>query len=82
MTSDEVANLYRITARTAKLAGEIAEVGVHGGGSAFVIAIANRGERPMHLFDTFNGIPEVTPGIDLVPVGYLKKSIKDAKELL
>jgi O-methyltransferase len=42
---------------TAKLQGDIAEVGVFRGGTARVICEA-KGDRELHLFDTFEGLPE------------------------
>jgi O-methyltransferase len=44
--------------RTRKVPGELAEVGVYRGGSAKLILLASDG-RPLHLFDTFQGIPAV-----------------------
>jgi len=43
--------------RTAKVPGDIAEVGVYRGGSARLIC-EEKGERALHLFDTFDGLPE------------------------
>ena len=37
--------------------GDFAEVGVFKGGSARIICLA-KGDRPLHLFDTFEGLPE------------------------
>jgi O-methyltransferase len=44
--------------RSQKVPGELAEVGVYRGGSAKLILLASDG-RPLHLFDTFEGIPAV-----------------------
>lgn len=41
---------------TAKVPGDIAEVGVYQGGSARLIC-EEKGERALHLFDTFDGLP-------------------------
>lgn len=38
--------------------GEFAEVGTFQGGSAKLIYRSVHGQRPMHVFDTFSGIPE------------------------
>jgi hypothetical protein len=43
---------------TSKLGGAIAEVGVFRGGSAKLICEL-KGDRPLHLFDTFEGLPEL-----------------------
>lgn len=50
--------LYKLVKNTAKLPGHIAEVGVYRGGSARLIA-ENKGDKELHLFDTFeDGLPE------------------------
>jgi hypothetical protein len=52
--------------------GSFVELGVHWGGTAWRLARLAYGQgRECHLFDTFQGIPEFTPGIDIVPVGHL-----------
>ena len=71
LSFQEAINLYRMTIRTEKLSGSIAEVGTYHGGSALIMLTANKNKRKMHLFDTFTGIPEVTPGVDTVTVGAL-----------
>ena len=48
------------TAKAAmKLPGDCAEVGVYRGGSARLICEV-KGDRPLHLFDTFDGLPPAT----------------------
>ena len=59
MSADEVYMIYTTVQRTAKVCGDLAEVGVYRGASAKVICEA-KGERGLHLFDTFEGLP--TPG--------------------
>ena len=44
---------------TAKVPGDIAELGVYRGGSARLIC-EEKGARSLHLFDTFDGLPEAT----------------------
>jgi O-methyltransferase len=44
-----------------RVPGELAEVGVFQGGSARIICENRPPGRRLHLFDTFAGIPEVTP---------------------
>lgn len=46
--------------------GPIAEVGVYQGGSAVWLA---RSGRPLHLYDTFTGIPERTDDVDKHQIG-------------
>jgi O-methyltransferase len=47
--------------QTTKVSGDVAEVGVYQGGSAKLIA-EFKGNRPLHLFDTFAGLPAAQPG--------------------
>jgi hypothetical protein len=51
--------LMSCAAATANVEGDIAEVGVFRGGSAKLIAEA-KGDRELHLFDSFTGLPELT----------------------
>ena len=44
--------------RTGKIEGDIAEVGVYRGGSAKLICEA-KGNKQLHLFDTFEGLPDL-----------------------
>jgi O-methyltransferase len=82
MTSQELINLLRLVETTAKLPGEIAEVGVFKGGSAKLIGLVNKGNKIIHLFDTFQGIPEVTNGIDVVPLNSFSGNLNEVKEFL
>lgn len=43
---------------TEALEGDVAEVGVYKGGTAFLIAALT--DKPLHLFDTFKGMPKVS----------------------
>jgi hypothetical protein len=58
MTFREMINIYRMVKKTEQFDGAIAEVGVYRGGSAAIIAHF-KGNRHLHLFDTFEGLPEV-----------------------
>jgi len=59
LLSDEDAYLiYTTVKKTEKLDGEVAEVGVYKGGSAKLIRAATK--KPLHLFDTFEGLPEIS----------------------
>lgn len=49
--------VYSFARAQGALAGEMAEVGVYQGCSARLISLASGG-RPLHLFDTFAGLPE------------------------
>lgn len=50
--------VYTAVQRTKKIDGDIAEVGVYRGGSAKLICEAKE-NRPLHLFDTFEGLPDL-----------------------
>jgi O-methyltransferase len=56
MGVDEAYLIRSAVLATAKLPGDIAEVGVFRGGTARVICEAKK-DRPLHLFDTFEGLP-------------------------
>jgi len=57
MGVDEAYIVYSAVQRTAKVPGDVAEVGVFRGQSARIICEA-KGDRTLHLFDTFQGLPE------------------------
>ncbi len=54
----EAYHIFMAARRTRKIPGDIAEVGVYRGGSAKIICSA-KGEKILHLFDTFTGLPKV-----------------------
>nr|WP_320161901.1 TylF/MycF/NovP-related O-methyltransferase [uncultured Methanoregula sp.] len=60
----EAYHIHMAVKRTRKVPGDIAEVGVYRGGSAKIICLS-KGDRPLHLFDTFEGLPKVDE-IDMV----------------
>jgi O-methyltransferase len=55
----EAYNIYAFAQTTGKVAGAIAELGVYRGGSARLICQV-KGDRSLHLFDTFAGLPEAS----------------------
>ena len=58
MSISEAYCIYMVADATKKLNGDIAEVGVYRGGSARLMAEV-KGSRKIHLFDTFEGLPEL-----------------------
>ena len=56
MTDLDAYNVLQSARKMNKIHGEYAEVGVYQGGSA--ILICGSTERTVHLFDTFEGLPE------------------------
>ncbi len=57
MGANEAFLVHSLAAAQGRLDGAMAEVGVYQGCSAKLISIASSG-RPLHLFDTFAGLPE------------------------
>jgi O-methyltransferase len=57
LTANEAYLIYSLTSAMSTLPGDVAEVGVYQGGSARLICAA-KGDKPLHLFDTFDGLPE------------------------
>lgn len=51
--------IYSLVKSQSKVDGSMAEVGVYQGGSAKIICEA-KGDKELHLFDTFTGLPTVT----------------------
>jgi hypothetical protein len=56
LSQDEAYQVVSCARATAKVQGEIAEIGVYRGGSARLICEV-RGNRALYLFDTFEGLP-------------------------
>lgn len=54
----DACQLFMAVKATAKVVGDIAEVGVYKGGSAKLICEA-KGNKTLHLFDTFEGLPDL-----------------------
>ncbi|HET6458464.1 MAG TPA: TylF/MycF/NovP-related O-methyltransferase [Nitrosopumilaceae archaeon] len=65
--------VYSVAKSQSKLEGDMAEVGVFQGGSAKLICEA-KGNGKLHLFDTFEGLPELSDKDTHFGVKYWKKS--------
>ncbi len=63
LTMREMHNVYKLVEQSGKLRGDLAEVGVYRGGSARIIC-EFKGQRNLHLFDTFAGMPMVDKRVD------------------
>jgi O-methyltransferase len=61
--------LYQLVRQTRGLPGAVAEVGVYKGGTARFLARLLDGRRSLHLFDTFEGMPDTHPTHDFVRRG-------------
>lgn len=59
LTGYEAFQLMTVAASTAKVPGDLAELGVYRGASARLICQV-KGDRELHLFDTFSGLPPIT----------------------
>jgi O-methyltransferase len=75
-------NLYQMVIKTRKLPGAIAELGVFRGGSAKLIA-SLKGDKPLHLFDTFAGMPNVRSDVDRHEAGdFANTSLEAVRQYL
>lgn len=75
-------NLYQLVLKTRKLPGEIAELGVYRGGSAKLMALL-KGDKPLHLFDTFEGMPTVRADVDRHEAGdFANTSLEAVRQYL
>lgn len=74
-----------VTDATAELDGDIVEVGVYRGGTAWLMC-QNKGERKVHLFDTWKGIVSTSEEDKLThsnfSIGRYSADIEIAKDLL
>jgi hypothetical protein len=78
----EMHNIFRLAEQVTKIEGDMAEVGVYRGGSARIICEAKAGKR-LHLFDTFEGMPEANSSIDRHQQGdFSETSLEDVKGYL
>ena len=59
----EACRLFLLVRAIGEIKGDLAEVGVYKGRSAKIICLA-KGKRPLHLFDTFAGLPSADHRID------------------
>lgn len=74
-------HLYTCAKSVQSKDGAIAEIGVCCGGSGKLLARSSP-HKVVHLFDTFTGIPEHTPGIDVFGVGAFPTNVEDVKAFL
>ena len=83
----EAFQVYSIAKSQSNLYGDMAEVGVYQGGSAKLICEVKK-EKTLHLFDTFEGLPQVTKedthfGIEYWNTGEFKNtSIENVQKYL
>jgi len=61
--------LYDLLTDTYDVPGEIAEVGVYKGGTAYLLRLYSNLRKTVYLFDTFTGMPYSKEGVDHHKVG-------------
>ncbi|MDH3382818.1 MAG: TylF/MycF family methyltransferase [Deltaproteobacteria bacterium] len=75
-------NIFKLVQVVRHIDGDIAEVGVYKGGSAKIICEA-KGNKKLHLFDTFEGMPAAEKDIDLHGEGdFSNTKLEDVKRYL
>jgi len=77
----EAYNVYAAAQRSAKVPGDIAEVGVYRGGSARLICEV-KGPRALHLFDTLAGLPPAGEWDTKFQSGGFASSLTEVQEYL
>ena len=71
--------LYQFGLQTAKLEGDVAEIGVYKGGTAMLLSKTFEGTgKAIHLFDTFTGMPPADPERDIHKEGDFNDTSIDA----
>ena len=81
LSNAEAMQIFMAVSATREVPGDIAEVGVYKGGSARIICEAKEG-RTLHLFDTFEGLPEVDKSELIFKKGLYQSSFEEVKEYL
>ncbi len=84
VSEDRLAPLYQLSRQARKVNGDLAEIGVYRGGTALLMAEALQGSiQQLHLFDTFCGMPDSDPAIDMHRSGdFADTSVKAVSALL
>jgi O-methyltransferase len=60
VSNDRLYFLYQLARSSAGLPGDFAEIGVYKGGTAWLLSkVLEKSKKTLHLFDTFEGMPEV-----------------------
>ena len=82
LSGNEAFTVYSLARSQSRLDGDMAEVGVYQGCSAKIISVAS-GAKPLHLFDTFTGLP--SPGEneqDRMSTGHYAASLASVQSFL
>jgi O-methyltransferase len=81
LANNECYQIYSVAQNARKIDGSFAEVGVYRGGSARIICEV-KGDRPLFLFDTFEGLPETSDVDTTFEKGQYDASYQGVKELM
>jgi len=83
LSKDRLFIIFQILQNCRLIDGEMAEIGVYKGGVGVLISeIIKNTPKALHLFDTFEGMPEVNKNKDLHNKGdFSDTSLKDVKAL-
>jgi O-methyltransferase len=81
MRDNEVYELYAAVKSVKKIKGDIAEVGTYKGGSSKIICEAE-GDKAIHLFDTYSGLPAPSKEDVYFTEGLLSASLDQVKKYL
>ncbi len=81
LTIPESLQIYDCAKSALKIKGDFAEVGVYRGGSAKLISKV-LDNRKLHLFDTFEGLPEASDNDEYFKLGEYSASLDEVRKLL
>ncbi len=81
LTPVEAEQLFRLVRSLAKISGHMAEVGVYSGASSKIIREADS-QKPLHLFDTFAGLPLPSVKDQRFQAGMYSCSLPDVQDYL
>jgi O-methyltransferase len=82
LTIREAHNIYHYLAEACEMGGAVAELGVYRGGGAKLMCTFKDG-LPLHLFDTFAGMPQIDGSIDRHRTGdFSDANLESVKEYL
>ena len=82
LSGNEAFTVYSLARAQSRIDGEMAEVGVYQGCSARIISVAS-GAKPLHLFDTFEGLPSPNATeTDRMSAGHYAASLGSVQKFL
>ena len=82
LSGNEAFMVYSLARSQSRLDGDMAEVGVYQGCSAKIISVAS-GAKPLHLFDTFAGLPSPDANEqDRMSTGHYAASLASVRSFL